>query len=130
MSELQVSVEVKERQSFIHSSENTWEVWLRTNNRQSRIVLMSTGHASKAVAERAADRWRVALRNIDGPETAVPDPIRWCPTHHDFVLTHTSSGEDQMLCSFAWHLTDPPDEPCPLVPLFFRDIKDEPEGKE
>lgn len=64
-------------------------------------------------ADEIRDRWRVALRNIDGPQHETG--LKWCITHRQ-----VQRGQ----CDMA----HPPDTDwladCVLTPLFFRDIKD------
>ena len=100
VTELQVSVEVQ------RSLRSGYSVWLAGVSGDDWVRL---GNATtKDAANELADSWRVALRNIDGPEHATGE--EWCITHQ--------TGE----VAAAWHRKV--DHDCVWVPLFFRDIKD------
>ena len=104
MSELQVSLEVTERDRI------TAIIWLTVNGQ--RMFHLSTVYLDAGGdPEELADEWRVALRNIDGPEAfKQAGKLEWCLFHGQVLQSSDECAQDYNNCR--------------SVPLFFRDIKD------
>ena len=120
MSELQVSVEVRAVED-----DDWFQVELTSNDDD---YLHIGGFDTKEEAEAERDRWRVALRNIDGPEHELA-MTQYCVEHDCLFDVH----QDRDRCGYAASRRvglAKSGSVCRIVPLFFRDIKDEPEGKE
>ena len=108
MTELQVSVEVR-------TVDGCSVVVLVTSD--IGAVQLAPPLTYRKDADELADRWRVALRNIDGSEVEIGGHA-YCLTHHR--VAHGEGLLNHHRC---------PDRTasrtqCDLVPLFFRDIKD------